>query len=258
MHIFSLFLKLIALVHISLASSHVLNSEATLAQKEPLTPITPLAVVAATEVHPKALSPKVRYADAQYAADFSNDQILMGASHNVFIAKIIEKVSTNASSGMPETQFKAEIIENIKGNLTGTITINQVGGYKNDYLYLPDESGMGLLKTGTTYLLATRYYKDKDWYTVNPYPSASKVINDSSQATSKQLRLIADSDPRVRELKAAYPNEILLEADVLRNDTINSFESLQDKPIVSSESSLTSASLNSSETSTTSQVVSPD
>jgi hypothetical protein len=67
---------------------------------------------------------------AAYVADFRDDKILMGASHNVFIARVTREVGTKGHEFGPETQFEVEVIENIKGDLSGTVIVNQQGGYE--------------------------------------------------------------------------------------------------------------------------------
>jgi len=160
-----------------------------------------------------------------YPADFSNNQILMGASHNVFVGKVLAQVGTNDFMGDPATQFSVQIIDNIKGELKDTVIINQSGGYKDGVLYVMDEGG-ALLQPGATYLLATRYDTDAHYYTLNPHENASKLLSTDSTLSSAALRTLIAKDPKVRALQAAYPNEELLQADVYHANTRNNFKSL--------------------------------
>lgn len=166
--------------------------------------------------------------DAQYAADFSDNKVLMGASHNVFIGKVVRQVGDKERGIGPETQFQVAVIDNIKGDLHGTVTVNQQGGYKDGVLYVVGEDGGGsLLQPGSTYLFATRYNEQQDWYTLNSYPAASKLLSSNANAQTASLKTLADNDSRVQQLKAAYPHEILIDADIAHNNTRNSFESVQ-------------------------------
>jgi hypothetical protein len=181
---------------------------------------------------------QVRTVDAEYAADFSNDEILMGASHNVFIGKVIRQTGEKERGIGPETQFQVQVIENIKGDLKGTVTVDQEGGYKDGVLYVMDgdigttgkNASDYLLQPGSTYLLATRYNPDENWYTLNSYPTARELFSSDSSATNDYLLLRTDADPRVKALKAAYPHEILLPADIAHNNTRNSYQSVQAQP----------------------------
>lgn len=172
----------------------------------------------------------------EYVADFSNDKILVGGSQNVFVAKIIKEVGNKTNiSWMPRTQFEVEVISNVKGYLQGRITVSQIGGYLNGVLYVSNEDILGpsdspsaghLLQPGSTYLLATRYSSTDGWYAVNSFPNVIALISQDSNLTTNQLTSLAVSNNRVRQLEKAYPNEILLQADILHNNTLNSYQSL--------------------------------
>ncbi|MGC9968646.1 MAG: hypothetical protein ABSC29_02860 [Minisyncoccia bacterium] len=177
----------------------------------------------------KSNAPVVRPIDFSYIADFADDKILLGASHNVFMGKVIRQIGTQDVGAGPETQFAVQIISNIKGDLSGIVTVNQEGGYLNGFLYMA-ESPRGatgyLLSPGSTYLLATRYSAPHNWYTLNPFHTASEIISENSVLNAPQLEILARRDTRVQELEAAYPKEILLTADLVHGNTRNSYQSL--------------------------------
>jgi hypothetical protein len=163
--------------------------------------------------------------DFEYAANFIDDNILVGASHNIFVGKVIKQVGNKSRGFGPETQFSVEAIFNIKGSLQGAVTVNQEGGYdKNGVLYYV-EDGIPLLQSGKTYLLSTRYSTQENWYTVNPFPTANKLISQVATSTDSQLRISAMGDARVRQLQNVYPTEILLGADIRNNNTRNKYQS---------------------------------
>lgn len=159
-----------------------------------------------------------------YAADFSDDQVLIGASHNIFVGTVIAANGNKERDLGPETQFQVEVIENIKGDLKGTIIVNQQGGYKDDELYVfgDTDAESYLLKPGATYLLSTRVNDKEGWYTLNPHPNASKLLSARPLDAEKRLEVIA-SDQKISELKTAYPNEVLLRADVKNANVRNSY-----------------------------------
>lgn len=161
-----------------------------------------------------------------YVVNYADDQILVGASHNIFIGKVIGKIGNISDDGIPETQFMVDVISNIKGDLDGQVIVDQQGGYSSDGTFYYIEGGVPLLQTGITYLVATRYNPAKNWNVLNSYPTASKIISTDSTISNDQLKALIDADPRVKALKIAYPNEILLEADVAYHNTLNSYQSL--------------------------------
>ncbi|MGA8311275.1 MAG: hypothetical protein WB755_14670 [Terriglobales bacterium] len=162
-----------------------------------------------------------------YIENFADDRELLGASHNIFVGRVIRQTGTKARGYIgPETQFEVEVVYNIKGNLQGKVTVNQEGGYINGILYTGEDSA-GLLEPGTTYLLSTRYSPRYDWsrYLLISHPNASKVISKDASISSEQLRVIATNDEKVKALEAAYPHEILSKTDVAANRTWNSYAS---------------------------------
>lgn len=178
---------------------------------------------------------------SSYIADFSNDKELMGATHNVFVGKVVKQISSKDLGVGPETQFSVEIVSNIKGNLSGTVLVDQFGGYKNGILYVngsdPAQQGTGtqsasvtsgdkLLEPGKTYLFASRYNAEQNWYTLVSHPNARKLISSDKNLSISQLKLLAQKDTRVIQLQEAYKSEILFQSDVLSNNARNSYRSL--------------------------------
>lgn len=177
---------------------------------------------------PKNDDVKVRVLQPQYVADFINPRVLVGASHNAFVGKVIRQVGSERHDLWPETQFEVQVISNIKGNLEGIVIVNQEGGYKDRVLYVFElgDSDSYMLEPGSTYLMATRYSKQYGWYTVISHEAGKKLITNDDSKDEAQLRAMIENDSRVAELEGAYKHEILLDADVKNNNTLNSYNSL--------------------------------
>lgn len=176
----------------------------------------------------------------QYAIDFADDRVLMGASHNVFVGKVIEQIGNKSFDNTPETQFAVEVILNIKGDLQGTVVVSQSGGYKNGVLYLVSggdvvapadiiKNGDQLLLPGSTYIFATRYDSKENWYGLIPHSNGKKLLSQNASLDKSQLEALVWSDEKVLKLQEAYKNEILLEDDIRMNNARNSYQSLQEK-----------------------------
>lgn len=193
-----------------------------------------VAMVSASNSTAKESSVDAKKVEGIYVADFSDDRVLIGASHNIFVGKVIRQVGNKERRLGPETQFEVEVVSNIKGDLKDVVIVDQLGGYKNGALYVTGDVEVTsadkkqenyLLVPGSTYLLSTRYSEKENWYTLNPYPAASKLISSNSFIGKSQLKALADEDSRVKELKAQYPKEILLPEDVAHKNTPNSYQS---------------------------------
>lgn len=114
----------------------------------------------------KNFMPITPYVHNDNVADFNDDRQLVGAVHNVFVGRVISQEGTKSLGSIPETQFKVEVIQNIKGELSGIIKVNQQGGYKDKQLILVEKDK--LIEPGKTYLFATRYLESEDWHTLVP------------------------------------------------------------------------------------------
>jgi hypothetical protein len=192
-----------------------------------------IIVAAGVALHTNAIKlPITRESQPSYAGNFADDKILMGASHNIFVGKIIAQVGNKHRKSGPETQFAVEVILNIKGNLSGRVVVDQFGGYENGILYtvdggLPAQKNNNdpyLLQPGSTYLLATRYNKDENWYTLNSFATARKLLSRDEKLNGVEIASLSNGDERVRQLQSAYPNEVVLKADADRGNAKNAYQ----------------------------------
>lgn len=157
-----------------------------------------------TYVQPNSDELKHIEVEASFIADFTDLKQLVGAVDNVFVGRVITERETINTGGdtMPETRFSVEVLDNIKGNLTGEIIVNQEGGvresdkavvlFKNDELLIPNEA----------YLFATKTGKNGEWHTLVPgfgdiliedITHKQTLINQFSEATKNQVLYDPDS-----------------------------------------------------------------
>jgi hypothetical protein len=155
----------------------------------------------------------------------------MGASHNVFIGKVLAQTGNKETQIGPRTQYQVQVIDSIKGELTDIVTVDMLGGYDKDgKLVLVESEDLALedalFQVGSTYLFATRYSAQEDWYTVIAHPNARKVLSKDSTLPIQALKALVEVDEKVKQFAAAYVSEILDNADLANNNTRNSFQSL--------------------------------
>ncbi|MDQ8739459.1 hypothetical protein [Paenibacillus sp. LHD-38] len=129
------------------------------------------------------------------AFDVSDTRRLVGWADNVFIGKVIGQDGTKSIDGFPETQFKVEVSDNIKGEFNGTVIVNQQGGYKGNELILIENDQ--LLQEGQSYLFVTRHLKKENWNTLVPVYGDILITNEEAK---KEL---------IEKYTTAYKNEIL-------------------------------------------------
>ena len=161
----------------------------------------------------------------KYIADFSDDRNVLGFASNVFSAKIIRVIEEHdgPQGGPPVTFFEAEIIYNVKGNLSGNVILKQFIGYKETSTgkkISKFEEDTELLKPGLTYLLATKYDEQYDYYGIGSHPNEMKLISSDSNLDFNALRELSEKDEKTLKWQEAYKNEILPEHN---NDARNSY-----------------------------------
>lgn len=152
---------------------------------------------------------EISYGHADSVINVTDDRELVGAVHNVFIGNVIAQTGNKPNTPPPEagdtpgfspqTQFSVEIMENIKGNLNGTITVSQYGGYieKDGVNRLVLIEGDKPLEPGKTYLFATRFNDIDGWYTIFVPAYGDLPITDQT-----------DKKNMVERFKKAFAQEI--------------------------------------------------
>jgi hypothetical protein len=173
-----------------------------------------------TKTHPKVgvistiLPPGVNFGSSEQA---------IGAADNLFVGTVIKQVSAIPHERKPRTQFSVNVIYNIKGNLQDETIINQIGGYLNGVLYVITEGDNPedyLLSPGSTYLFATRGNN-----TLVFWPFSATLLT-SEQLSKEEMMKLIKSNSRISDLQMAYPEEVLMDADVIAKRTPNAFKDL--------------------------------
>jgi hypothetical protein len=120
---------------------------------------------------PSGSGPDVINVEADYAFEPSDKRQLVGFATNVFVGRVVEKVGAEGAplSGpgdevVPRPQFSVEVLKNIKGDLSGQVTVSDP-----------------LLKPGQEYLFVTSYVREEGWYAIVAQPFGDVRIEDSQQ-----------------------------------------------------------------------------
>lgn len=168
--------------------------------------------------------PIIHNVEARFIEGMDKDEIFVGIVHNIFVARVISKVGQTNLENLPiTTEFRVEIIDNIKGNLTGEQVISQEGGYDNGILTLVE--GQKLLKPGSVYILAART-DGQGHYVISSHNKGVTLIDVSSRTTTEGILDLVSKNNIWLKLEEAYRNEIPFKPDVDRGYNVNSYQSL--------------------------------
>jgi hypothetical protein len=128
--------------------------------------------------------------EVDYAFEPTDERQLVGFATNVFVGRVTGKVGAEGAplSGprdpvMPRTQFSVAVLENIKGDLGGKVTVSQSGGYDKSVGREVRIEGDPLLKPGQELLLVTSCNREGGWYTIAAQPFGTVPIEDERQRT---------------------------------------------------------------------------
>lgn len=168
--------------------------------------------------------------EMRYIADFSDDRNVLGISGHVFVGKITNIIKHTDVQGILVTLFEAKIVQNIKGDLKGSVVVLQVAGYREveGGRVFSSLGGNSLMKLGETYLLATSYdelvtkQEGLDVYTIGNHSNFTKLLSSNETLTISDLKSVADKDEKVSAWKEAYKNENMQMRDFIENNVKNS------------------------------------
>ena len=93
---------------------------------------------------------------ASYAIDPTDDRKLVGFASDVFFGRVTENMGQIMAHRFPRSRFKVEVLEVLKGTLSGTVIVTQDGGVFEDGASFRMKGDLELLETGATYLLAVK------------------------------------------------------------------------------------------------------
>lgn len=146
--------------------------------------------------------------EGSLAFNASNRRKLVGASDHVFVGRVLKKVSSKGTQALkpipgvdsttPDTQFEVEVVNNIKGNLHGKVTVSQHGGRdKNGQLVLLEKDP--LFEPGKVYVICTNNEPQRGWQ-----QEVAGPFGKSKAKNARQMTTLVD------KFKAAKRNEIPL------------------------------------------------
>lgn len=127
---------------------------------------------------------QVQEVHAQLAVDGSNERRLAGFADNVFRGRVVAKQgqAAHSTTDVPLTLWTVDVLSNFKGNLEGTVTVSQFGGYEpfsNTLKLMEDDA---LLSVGSEYVLAAKFDAQNNRYFITPKFGDIKIPDGSAKS----------------------------------------------------------------------------
>lgn len=174
--------------------------------------LTPEAAEADQQGHARVTHSAV----PEHAFDVTDERKLVGFAENVFVGRVVKQIGTvgsvkSADMSLPRTQFSVEVLENVKGNLDGVVTVSQLGGedpnlnavvlLDNDPLLEPKQEVLFTTRfdeTNNHHVITTAGYGDRR---IKDDAGRKKILGEFKKAKDEQI------DPAARKV----PDEKLKE-----------------------------------------------
>ncbi len=120
---------------------------------------------------------------------------MVGFATNVFVGRVVGEAGSEGAplsgpgeKAVPRTQFSVEVLKNVKGDLDGTVTVSQIGGYDGEEGREVRVEGDSLSKPGKRYLFVTSYNREEGWYAVVAQPFGDVLVEDEARRREVEER----------------------------------------------------------------------
>ncbi|KPG28269.1 MULTISPECIES: hypothetical protein [Mycobacteroides] len=140
---------------------------------------------------------------AEYTPQVHNKRSFVGLADNVFVGKVEASDGQHVEGRDFYSLFKVQVISNLKGQLSGQVTVSQIGGHFNGRECLQNDDE--ILRAEKTYLFTTVYSKNIDKHFIGASNYGDIELSDADVATLKN----GAPPPVVLEFKDAIANQIL-------------------------------------------------
>jgi hypothetical protein len=156
-------------------------------------------------------SPQLAVMHMEFPPEVDSVGGLLKISSNVFIGKVLKKNGDGTGHQRPSTRFEVEVVENITGNITGKVFVDQIGvglSAKNGKFYVTEGDVPNItsgkfnpndvyLKTGATYLFASYCEENRCGISAPPYDRT--LITTNVGLTKTQIMTATHANARVQQ-----------------------------------------------------------
>ncbi|TEA06287.1 hypothetical protein [Mycobacteroides salmoniphilum] len=139
---------------------------------------------------------------AEYTAEVHDRRSFVGGADNVFVGKVQASEGQHVERKDLYSLFTVHVVTNLKGQLSGDVTVSQIGGNFNGTECLQNNDE--ILSIGKTYLFTTIYSKNIDKHFV-----AASNYGDVELSPDDVATLHSGTEPPiVSEFRDAVANQI--------------------------------------------------
>src|SRR5688572_2867827 len=114
----------------------------------------------------------VAVAHAHYAFDPSDDRALAAYATDIFFGQVLARAgaigapTTAPRQELPQTQFAVQVLDVVKGDAAGVVSVNQVGGIDARSGQTMVLAGDAPLRPGSRALFLTVRVRERGWYQI--------------------------------------------------------------------------------------------
>ena len=142
-----------------------------------------------------------------YELDPTDDRALAAYATDIFIGRVRNQTGavgapTSApGQELPQSQFAVEVLQRVKGQATGVVTVNQVGGLDQQARQMMLLEGDALLQPGTSELFLTVSVPERGWYQIVAAGHGHQSADDPTQRKTLVDRFTQAADDAVNFIR---------------------------------------------------------
>jgi hypothetical protein len=122
-----------------------------------------------------------------YELDPSDDRALAAYATDIFIGRVRDQTGTTGAptsapgQELPQSQFTVEVMQRVRGQAAGVVTVNQVGGLDQQARQIMLLEGDALLRPGDSELFLAVFVPERGWYQIIAAGHGHRSADDPAQ-----------------------------------------------------------------------------
>src|SRR5215207_3535202 len=138
-----------------------------------------------------------------YALDPTDDRALADYATDIFIGRVLDQTGTAGAptsapgQELPQSQFAVEVLQLLKGQAAGVVTVNQVGGLDQQAHQIMLLEGDALLRPELSELFLVVSVPERGWYQIVAAGHGHLSADDPAQRKTLIARFAQANDERI-------------------------------------------------------------